>query len=41
MPDGELHFDFKDDITYGACITHAGEIRHDSLRQAVDEKKEE
>ncbi len=32
MPGGELHLDFADEITHGACITHAGEIRHESLR---------
>lgn len=37
-PDGELHLDFEDDITHEACITHAGEIRHDVLRRVVDEQ---
>lgn len=36
MPDGELCLDFEDEITHAACITHAGEIRHDPLRQVVD-----
>lgn len=35
IPDGELNLDFADDITHGACVTHAGEIRHEPLRQAV------
>ena len=35
IPDKELNLDFTDEITAGACVTHAGEIRHDQMRQAV------
>lgn len=37
ISDGELHLDFTDEITHGACVTHAGEIRHDMMRQAITE----
>lgn len=39
IPDGELNLDFEDDITHGACVTHAGEIRHEQLRQALMERQ--
>jgi NAD(P) transhydrogenase subunit alpha len=32
---GMLHLDFSDAITHGACVTHAGVIRHDAIRQTV------
>jgi len=32
--------DFEDEITRGACLTHAGEIRNDRVRQAVEQDKE-
>jgi NAD(P) transhydrogenase subunit alpha len=35
ISDGELHLDFTDEITHGACVTHAGEIRHELMRQAI------
>lgn len=41
MPDGELNLDFEDDITHGACVTHAGEIRHEPLRHALMANAEE
>ncbi len=39
MSGGELRLDFDDDITHGACITHAGEIRHEPLQQAVAQQR--
>ena len=41
MADGELHLDFTDEITHGACVTHAGEIRHELMRQAIIESQQE
>jgi NAD(P) transhydrogenase subunit alpha len=35
LQDGALHLDFSDAITHGACVTHAGVIRHDDIHQAV------
>jgi H+-translocating NAD(P) transhydrogenase subunit alpha len=35
LREGTLHLDFSDAITHGACVTHAGQIRHDEIRQAV------
>ncbi len=32
---GELNLDFSDDIIAGACVTHAGEIRNERVKQAV------
>jgi NAD(P) transhydrogenase subunit alpha len=37
ISDGELRLDFTDEITHGACVTHAGEIRHELMRQAIME----
>jgi len=37
ISDGELCLDFTDEITHGACVTHAGEIRHELMRQAITE----
>ena len=34
--DPEKGLDFEDEITRGACLTHAGEIRIESVRQAVN-----
>ena len=31
--EGELSLDFDDEIVAGACITHAGEIRHERARE--------
>ncbi len=38
--DPEKGLDFEDEITRGACLTHAGEIRNDLVRQAVEPDKE-
>jgi NAD(P) transhydrogenase subunit alpha len=35
LQESTLHLDFSDAITHGACVTHAGVIRHDEIRQAV------
>jgi NAD(P) transhydrogenase subunit alpha len=35
LQEGALHLDFSDAITHSACVTHAGQIRHDEIRQAV------
>jgi NAD(P) transhydrogenase subunit alpha len=32
IKDGSVKLDFQDEITAGACITHAGEIRHEGAR---------
>jgi NAD(P) transhydrogenase subunit alpha len=37
LQEGALHLDFTDAITHGACVTHAGVIRHDEIRQAVSD----
>lgn len=33
--DGQLNLDFSDDIIGGACVTHAGEIRNERVKQAL------
>jgi NAD(P) transhydrogenase subunit alpha len=35
IKDGSVKLDFQDEITAGACITHAGEIRHEGARAAA------
>jgi NAD(P) transhydrogenase subunit alpha len=35
IKDGGVKLDFQDEITAGACITHAGEIRHEGARAAA------
>lgn len=35
--EGEMNLDFEDEITDGCCITHAGEIRHEATREALEE----
>ncbi|MGB3507824.1 MAG: Re/Si-specific NAD(P)(+) transhydrogenase subunit alpha [Microcoleaceae cyanobacterium] len=35
IKDGELNLDFEDDIIAGACVTHAGEIRNQRVKDAV------
>ncbi|MBI2403265.1 MAG: Re/Si-specific NAD(P)(+) transhydrogenase subunit alpha [Gemmatimonadetes bacterium] len=35
IKDGNLKLDFQDELTAGACITHAGEIRHEGARALV------
>ena len=32
IKDGTLKLDFQDELTAGACVTHAGEIRHQGAR---------
>jgi NAD(P) transhydrogenase subunit alpha len=34
--EGALSLDFDDEIVAGCCVTHAGEIRHEPTRQAVE-----
>ncbi len=33
--DGKLQLDFEDDITNSACVTHAGEIRNERIKEAL------
>ncbi|MGK7891293.1 MAG: Re/Si-specific NAD(P)(+) transhydrogenase subunit alpha [Leptolyngbyaceae cyanobacterium] len=33
--DGELNLDFEDDIIAGACLTHAGDIRNQRVKDAL------
>ena len=33
---GELNLDFDDEIVAGACITHAGEIKHERAREVAE-----
>jgi NAD(P) transhydrogenase subunit alpha len=35
IKDGNVKLDFADEVTAGACITHAGEIRHEGARALV------
>jgi NAD(P) transhydrogenase subunit alpha len=35
IKDGELNLDFEDDIIAGACVTHAGEILNQRVKDAV------
>ena len=35
VKDGELKLDFADDITNSACVTHAGEIRNQRIKEAL------
>lgn len=34
-PEGALHLDFEDEITKGACVTHAGEVRFGPARASL------
>ncbi len=34
--DGGIRLDFDDEIVAGCCVTHAGEVRQDSIRQLVE-----
>ena len=34
--DGSLAPDFEDEIVAGSCVTHAGEIRHEPTRAALE-----
>ena len=38
---GEFAPDFDDEIVAGACVTHAGEIRHEPTRQALEGMQED
>ena len=33
--DGKLQLDFEDDITSSACVTYAGEIRNERIKEAL------
>ncbi|MGD1699583.1 Re/Si-specific NAD(P)(+) transhydrogenase subunit alpha [Dapis sp. BLCC M229] len=35
IKDGELNLNFEDDIIAGACVTHAGEIRNQRVKDAL------
>ena len=35
IKDGELHLNFEDDIIAGACVTHAGEIINQRVKDAL------
>ncbi|MGB3208328.1 MAG: NAD(P)(+) transhydrogenase (Re/Si-specific) subunit alpha, partial [Crinalium sp.] len=35
IKDGNLQINFEDDIVSSTCITHAGEISHQRVRDAV------
>ncbi|WP_371357667.1 hypothetical protein [Hydrocoleum sp. CS-953] len=35
VKDGELNLNFEDDIIAGACVTHAGEIRNQRVKDAL------
>jgi len=35
IKDGNVKLDFADELTAGACITHAGAIRHEGARALV------
>jgi NAD(P) transhydrogenase subunit alpha len=35
VQEGVVQLDFTDAITKGACVTHAGRIQHEAVRQAV------
>ncbi len=37
VSEGELNLNFDDDIVAGACMTHAGEIRHEPTKQALQQ----
>ncbi len=34
--EGEFAPDFEDEVVVGACVTHAGEIRHQPTREAIE-----
>ena len=34
--DGALDPDFEDEIVVGSCVTHAGEVRHEPARAALE-----
>lgn len=35
VKEGELNLDFEDDIISGTCVTHAGEIRNQRVKEAI------
>lgn len=40
IKDGELALDWEDEVMAGACLTHAGEVKHAGVRQALGMHKE-
>ena len=40
VEEGELRLDFDDEITDAVCLTHAGQIRSEEVRQALGERPE-
>ncbi|MFQ5704297.1 MAG: Re/Si-specific NAD(P)(+) transhydrogenase subunit alpha [Gemmatimonadales bacterium] len=36
--DGEIQLDFDDEITRGTCVTHDGNVMHEGIKQAIDER---
>ena len=36
VKDGELAIDWEDEILAGAVLTHAGEIRNEAARKAIE-----
>jgi NAD(P) transhydrogenase subunit alpha len=38
IADGQLNIDFTDEIIDGACVTHDGEIRHESARALLEQQ---
>ena len=40
LEDGELKLKFEDDIIDGTCVTHAGEIRNQRVRDALEALKD-
>lgn len=39
LREGELHLDFEDEIVDGSCVTHAGKVRHERVRDAIAQVK--
>ena len=35
IKDGVLALDWEDEVVVGACLTHAGEVRHAGVKQAL------
>ena len=35
IKDGALALDWEDEVLAGACLTHAGELRHAGVKQAL------
>jgi NAD(P) transhydrogenase subunit alpha len=36
IKDGALALDWEDEVMAGACLTHAGEVRHAGVKQVLD-----